>query len=51
MAQATKNKQLNVVVEQTLSGCIKRANDLGVTGNEFKGIYQIQNTLVLVYYR
>lgn len=52
MAQATKKeKQLNVIVEQTLSGCINRANDRHVTGAEFKGIYPIQNTLVLVYYR
>jgi len=51
MAQATKQKQLNVIVEQTLSGCINRANDAKVTGNEFKGIYPIKDTLVLVYYR
>lgn len=51
MAQVTKTKQLNVIVEQTLSGCINRANDAKVTGTEFKGIYQIKDTLVLVYYR
>ena len=51
MAQATKQKQLNVIVEQTLSGCINRANDAKVTGTEFKGIYPIKDTLVLVYYR
>jgi hypothetical protein len=50
MAQA-KKKKLNVVVEQTLSGCIQRANDLEVTGDEFNGIYQLQSTFVLVYYR
>ena len=50
MAQA-KKKKLNVIVEQTLSGCIQHANDLEVTGAEFNGIYQLQSTFVLVYYR
>lgn len=51
MAQTAKQKQLNVIVEQTLSGCINRANDARVTGSEFKGIYHVKDTLVLVYYR
>lgn len=53
MAGKTKQHkaQLSVIVETTLSGCIKRANEMGITKEEFAGIYPLQSTFVLVYYR
>lgn len=53
MAGKTKQHkaQINVLVETTLSGCIKRANEAEVTKEEFAGIYPLQSTFVLVYYR
>lgn len=50
-AKSESKKSLHTIVEHWLSGCIDRANELGVTDKEFQGIYPTQTGFVLVYYR
>lgn len=47
----TITKQLRVIVEPRLSLAIQRANELGVTGEEYKDLKRTDNDYVIVYYR
>lgn len=47
----TITKQLRVIVEPRLSLAIQRANELGVTGEEYKDLKRTDTDFVIVYYR
>ena len=46
-----KAKALRVVVENSVLGCVDRANVLHVTDKEFISLTPIQGGYVLLYYR
>ena len=46
-----EEKRLRVITEQYLSLVIDKANQEGVTGDEYKGLTQTTTGFVLVYYR
>lgn len=46
-----KAKALRVVVENSVLGCVDRANMLHVTDKEFVSLTPIQGGYVLLYYR
>lgn len=53
-AKDTKEKEtkaLRVVVENSVLGCVDRANMLRVTDKEFVSLTPIQGGYVLLYYR
>lgn len=50
-SKETAVKQLRVIVEPRLSLAIQRANELGVTGEEYKDLKRTDTDFVIVYYR
>jgi hypothetical protein len=46
-----KGKALRVIVENSVLGCVDRANMLRVTDKEFVSLTPIQGGYVLLYYR
>lgn len=50
-AKSKTEGQLYTIADYTIAACVKAANELHVTGDQFKGIYPMQTGFVLVYYR
>lgn len=50
-SKETPVKQLRVIVEPRLSLAIQKANELGVTGEEYKDLKRTDTDFVIVYYR
>lgn len=46
-----EQKCLRVIVERTAQACITRANELGVTDEEYKDLIPGNSCFMLVYYR
>jgi hypothetical protein len=47
----TPRKQMRVIVESHLSLVVSRANELGITPDEYKDIKQTGSDFVLIYFR